>query len=158
MTDSLQPHGLYPTWLLRPWDSPPMGFSRQEHWSGLPFPSPGDLPNPGIEPRSPALQVDALTSEPPAKLLIFYILFNKVLTIYPVLRQEPKSYCYFFSLLCHHPFNTPILEFAPVSCMVTAIFPLLNIFNSGDKVSYTFRSVSFLLKNSGSLHCLSDKA
>ena len=34
---------------------PPVGFSRQEYWSGLPFPSPGDLPNPGIEPRSPAL-------------------------------------------------------------------------------------------------------
>ena len=39
-----------------------MGFSRQEYWSGLLFPSPGDLPNPGIEPRSPALQADALTS------------------------------------------------------------------------------------------------
>ena len=39
------------------------GFSRQEYWSGLPFPSPGDLPNPGIEPGSPALQADALTSE-----------------------------------------------------------------------------------------------
>ena len=44
---------------------PSMGFSRQEHWNGLPFPSPGDLPNPGIEPRSPALQAEALTSEPP---------------------------------------------------------------------------------------------
>ena len=44
-----------------------MGFSRQEYWSGLPFPSPGDLPNPGIEPGSPALQEDALTSEPPGK-------------------------------------------------------------------------------------------
>ena len=44
-----------------------MGFSRQEYWSGLPFPSPGDLPNPGIEPRSLALQADALTSEPPGK-------------------------------------------------------------------------------------------
>ena len=44
-----------------------MGFSRQEYWSGLPFPSPGDLPNPGIEPGSPALEVDALTSEPPGK-------------------------------------------------------------------------------------------
>ena len=41
-----------------------MGFSRQENWSGLPFPSPGDLPNPGIEPGSPALQTDALPSEP----------------------------------------------------------------------------------------------
>ena len=46
-----------------------MGFSRQEFWSELPFPSPGDLPNPGIEPRSPALQADALTSEPPEKPL-----------------------------------------------------------------------------------------
>ena len=44
-----------------------MGFSRQEYWGGLPFPSPGDLPHPGIKPRSPALQADALTSEPPGK-------------------------------------------------------------------------------------------
>ena len=44
-----------------------MGFSRQEYWSGLPFPSPGDLPNSGIKPRSPALQTDALPSEPPEK-------------------------------------------------------------------------------------------
>ena len=41
---------------------PSMGFSRQEYWSGLPFPSPGDLPDPRIKPRSPALQADALTS------------------------------------------------------------------------------------------------
>ena len=40
-----------------------MGFSRQEYWSGLPFPSPGDLPDPGIEPRSPALQADSLPTE-----------------------------------------------------------------------------------------------
>ena len=45
-----------------------MGFSRQEYWSGLPFPSPGDLPDPGIEPRSPAFQADALTSEPPSTI------------------------------------------------------------------------------------------
>ena len=44
-----------------------MGFSRQEYWGRLPFPSPGDLPNPGTEPRSPALRADALTSEPPGK-------------------------------------------------------------------------------------------
>ena len=45
-----------------------MGFSRQEHWSGLPFPSPRDLPNPGIESQPPELQADALSSEPPGKL------------------------------------------------------------------------------------------
>ena len=44
-----------------------MGFSRQAYWSGLPFPSPEDLPNPEIESRSPALQADALSSEPPGK-------------------------------------------------------------------------------------------
>ena len=44
-----------------------MGFSRQEYWSGLPFPSPGDLSDPGIEPRSPALQLD---SEPPEMIQI----------------------------------------------------------------------------------------
>ena len=44
-----------------------MGFSRQGYWSGLPFPSLGDLPNSGIEPGSPTLQTDALPSEPPGK-------------------------------------------------------------------------------------------
>ena len=44
-----------------------MEFSRQEYWSRLPYPPPGDLPDPGIEPRYPALEADALTSEPPGK-------------------------------------------------------------------------------------------
>ena len=44
-----------------------MEFFRQEYWNGLPFPSPGDLPDPGIEPGSPALQADSLPSEPPWK-------------------------------------------------------------------------------------------
>ena len=48
-----------------------MGFSRQEYWSQLPFPSPGDLPEAGIKPRSPTLQADALTSEPPGKLSLW---------------------------------------------------------------------------------------
>ena len=46
---------------------PSMGFSRQEYWSALLFTSPGDLPDPGIKPRSPALRADALPSEPPGK-------------------------------------------------------------------------------------------
>ena len=53
-----------------------MGFSRQEYWSGLPFPSPGDLPNPGIKSGSPALQADSLPSEPPWKpLFLVRIMF-----------------------------------------------------------------------------------
>ena len=47
-----------------------MDFSRQEYWSGLPFPSPGDIPHPGIEPVSPALQADTLPSEPPGSQYI----------------------------------------------------------------------------------------
>ena len=62
LVQTLQPYGLQPTRLLCPWR-----FSRQKYWSGLPFPSPGDLPNPGIEPRSPALQVDSLPSKPLGK-------------------------------------------------------------------------------------------
>ena len=50
--------------------SSPMGFSKQEYWSGLPFPSPGDLPDSGIEPGSPTFQADALTSAAPGKLFI----------------------------------------------------------------------------------------
>ena len=52
-----------------------MGFSRQEYWSGLPFPSPGDLPNPGIEPGSPALQTDTLPSEPLGSLSLLQWIF-----------------------------------------------------------------------------------
>ena len=62
MSDSLQPHGLHPARLLCPW-----GFSRQECWSGLPCSPLWDLPNPGIEPRSPTLWADSLPSEPPGK-------------------------------------------------------------------------------------------
>ena len=60
MSDSLQTCGLQASLSMR--------FSRQEYWSGLPFPSPGNFPNPGIEPRSPTLEADTLTSEPQGKL------------------------------------------------------------------------------------------
>ena len=54
-------------WTVAYQASPSMGFSRQEDCSGLPFPSPGDLSNPRIEPGFPTLQADALPSEPPGK-------------------------------------------------------------------------------------------
>ena len=61
ISDSLRPHGIACHAILS------MEFSRQEYWSGLPFPSPGDVPNLGIEPGSPALKTDSLPSEPPGK-------------------------------------------------------------------------------------------
>ena len=60
-------------WTVAQHALPSIGFSRQEYWSGLPFPSPGELPDLGIEPWSPALWAGALASEPPGKpILLFY--------------------------------------------------------------------------------------
>ena len=64
VSDSLQPYGLEPARLLYPW-----GFSRQGYCSGLHALFQGNLPNPGIEPRPPALQADSLPFEPPGKPL-----------------------------------------------------------------------------------------
>ena len=61
---------------------PSMGFSRQGYWSVLSFPSPGDLPDPGIEPRSPTLQADTLLSEPPG---------SKVQGVHAYHRNEESS-------------------------------------------------------------------
>ena len=59
-------------WTVAHQAPPSMEFSRQEYWSGLPFPSPGDLPDPGIEPGSPALQAEALLSEPYGPIRVFF--------------------------------------------------------------------------------------
>ena len=56
-------------WTIACQAPPSMGFSRQEYWSGLTFPSPGDLPDPGIKPKPPALQANSLPSESPGKSL-----------------------------------------------------------------------------------------
>ena len=77
---------------------PSMGFSRQEYWSGLSFPSPGDLPGPGIKPKSPTFQADALTSELPGQK--YYLtslnltLFNyKIPLVILSLRILSQGYC-----------------------------------------------------------------
>ena len=68
-------------WTVAHQTLPSMGFSRQEYWSGLPFPSLGDLPDPGIEPGFPALQADALLSEPPGKPGMLPETFRKCLSV-----------------------------------------------------------------------------
>ena len=60
-----------------------MGFSRQEYWSGLPFPSSGDLPDPGIEPQCPALQADSLLTELPEKSIYIYVYISESLSSIP---------------------------------------------------------------------------
>ena len=65
-----------------------MGFSRQEYWSGLPFPPPGDLPDPGIEPTSPALQADSLPSEPLGKPKAGTYSHGKISQGYEVIKER----------------------------------------------------------------------
>ena len=72
-------------WTVAHQTTPSMGFSRQDNWSGLPFPSPGDLPNPGIEPR----QADALTSAPPGKPTRGYMEFFSTLGAHLVEEDSP---------------------------------------------------------------------
>ena len=59
----------------------PMGFSRQEYWSGWPCPPPGDLPDPGIQSRSPALPADSLPSAPPGQLHVCYLVLLTTLEL-----------------------------------------------------------------------------
>ena len=76
------------SWTVAYQAPPSMGFSRQEYWSGLPFPSPGDLPNSGIKPGSPALQADALTSEPPGKHNTCFKVYEK----WPIIIEKDDQY------------------------------------------------------------------
>ena len=73
-------------WTVAHQAPPSMGFSRQEYWSGLPFPSPGDLPNPGIEAGSPALQTDSLPTELQGK---------------PTICSSPNQNKFFFHVLTY---------------------------------------------------------
>ena len=83
-----------------------MEFSRQEYWSGLPFPSPGDFPDPGIEPGSPELQADSLPSEPPGKPLTKFLVANSKKSLWfnaAVPGYAPPHLCSSFWLLgCGH--------------------------------------------------------
>ena len=101
------------SWTVAYQAPPSMEFSRQECWSGLPFPSSGDLPNPGIQPRSPAFQADALPSEPLgkngedgyhvcARIFISRIFLLSLLIWYSL------------SLAVHHPWRLPLLELVDV--------------------------------------------
>ena len=78
-----------------------MEFSRQEYWSGWPFPSPGDLPNPGIKPRSCALQAGSLPSEPPGKPLNKNKMMNWEIQICSLRREAGLSFYRVFNKLTH---------------------------------------------------------
>ena len=88
--DSLPQHGLQPARLLCPQDS------QQECWSGLPFPSAGDLPNPGMDPRSPALQADSLLAEAPGKPTYKFVKCENPWPsagVFPLNRRQSRAHC-----------------------------------------------------------------
>ena len=88
-----------------------MGFPKQEYWSGLPFPSPGDLPHPGIKPGSPALQAYALTSEPPGKHICKYKLQPcSHLAISRFIPVWPAFWLPFFHLLYRTTCNETVIS------------------------------------------------
>ena len=87
MPGSLRPHGLQPSG-----SNPSMGFPRQEYWSGLPVPSPGDLPDPGIEPAALALSGGFFTTEPPGKPTLAIIeLQIRITKIYTPIGMTKKT-------------------------------------------------------------------
>ena len=86
-------------WTVARQAPPSMGFSRQEYWSGLRFPSPGDLPNPQIKPRSPTLQADSLPSEPSGTMgtvTSYYLISDAI--IFPKSSHFDTIY-YMFSII-----------------------------------------------------------
>ena len=104
--DSLKPHGAHQ-------DPPSMGSSRQEYWSELPFPSPGDLPYPGVEPRSPALLADVLLSEPLGSPIIGH--WNV-----KVGSQEPPGVTGKFGLGVQNEAGQRLIEFCQENALVIA--------------------------------------
>ena len=85
------------------------GISRQEDWSGLPFCSPRGLPNPGINPWSPALQADSLLSEPPGKTLFFFFFLVLPLYCYQPISLHPRAH------MLHHVIPWTSARQAPLS-------------------------------------------
>ena len=101
-------------WTIAHQTPPSMEFFRQGYWSGLPIPSPGDLPNPGIELRSPALQADALPSEPPGN---------------PSILDSWPLFCYFslLSLLCSlmiFAYQWPLVHLLLICCIISVSIPI----------------------------------
>ena len=94
ISNSLQSHGLQPARLLWPW-----GFSRQEYWSGLPCPPPGDLPNPGIEPRSPPLWILYQLSYQGSPCIYKYTHTHTLIHIHTYVHRHTHTHTYIYAIL-----------------------------------------------------------
>ena len=101
----------------------PMEFSRQEYWSGLPFPTPGYLPNPGIEPASPALAGRFFTTVPPGKPVILVLTTFHKLNIQPILLASSNR--------AHQTrgFSSIVRSLTPLSAFHQWIFQVTNLWS-----------------------------
>ena len=145
VSDSLRLHGLQPSKLLCPW-----GFSRQEYWSGLPCPPPGNLPDPWIKPRSTELQADSLLSEPPGKPLKLIYSPRKqplfALSFFSVYKEKGKQVVCRRCFLKLHSHQEPIttLEYRHEFCLLLSseaqgpIFPILLVSKWESAYSFVF--------------------
>ena len=158
-------------WIVAHQASLSMGFSRQEYWSGLPFPSPGDLPEPGIEPRSPALQADSLLSEPQGKQINLHKftcsiqfssvqLLSCVLLLWPHGLQHARlphpsptpgaySNSYPSHQWCHSTISSSVIPFSShlQSFLASGSFPMSRFFPSGAQSIGVSASASVLPMN-----------
>ena len=137
-------------------------FSKQEHWSRLPFPSPGDLPNPGIEPVSPALKADSLPSEPPGKppsicfglvqsLILVRTLCDPMDARFPCLSPTLRVYSNSFPLSqwCYLTIWSSVVPFSShlESFPASGSFPVSQFFTSGGQNIGASASASVLPVN-----------
>ena len=114
-----------------------MGFFREECWSGMPFPPPGDLPDSGIEPGSPTLQVDSLTSEPPRNTFSSVQSLSHVwlfVTSWTAVRQASLSITNSLSLLKLMPIESVMPSHHLIFCcpllLLPSIFPSIRVFSN----------------------------
>ena len=143
-----------------------MEFSRQECWSGLPFPSPGGLPDPGVEPRSPALQADSLLTEPPGS---YFTERNLSLIPNPQLLTDGSSHCFKPSWAFSAPQAVLGLSLGNHSSPLFRSYPSFHLSPSLHSVQSPWlwptsilffseysESLQFSLNESINLHCLID--
>ena len=139
-------------WLFAtPWTTQPMEFSRAGYWSGSPFPSPGDLPNPGIKPRSPVLQAGCLPAEPPGKpsiylpTYLFAYLSPNYLSVYLSMKISIYLVCLSTHLLVYLSTYLPVYLPTYLPIYLPTHLPILSTYLSIYLLSHLLSTYPFII-------------